>query len=213
VDARLQAELREVLGGRAATLADIPKLIYTNMVFSEMLRLYPPVWILGRRTLATDRLPSGAEIPADVSVASMPYLAHRNPRYFPDPERFDPERFNPASQQQRPAFAYFPFGGGARSCIGEGFARMESVLILATIAQRYRLVPEPGQQFKPEPLLTYRLRRGNQMRVHRRAQSALAPAPMRAPAAELTSDAAVCGRSIFVNDQSHHCPGRSQSSV
>jgi cytochrome P450 len=169
IEDRLLAEIRSVLGDRPPTIEDVPKLVYTEMVFAEALRLYPPVWIMGRRAQAEDVLPSGVRVPAKMAVAMLPYLVHRNPEYFPDPERFDPERFTAANRASRPQFAYFPFGGGARVCIGEAFARIESVMILARILQQWRLKPSPGQTFKAEPLLTYRIRNGFRVVPERRA--------------------------------------------
>lgn len=170
VESQLLGELRDVLRGRLPSTADVPKLVYTEMVFAEAKRLYPPVWGLSPRTsLRTDVLPSGSTIPAGDVVYIIPYVVHRNPRLFPDPERFDPERFSPAAKHQRPEYAYFPFGGGSRRCIGEAFAWMEGILILATIAQRFKMTLPATQTIVPEPLVTLRPKNGIKIQLHKRS--------------------------------------------
>jgi cytochrome P450 len=134
VEAKLHAELDEVLGDRDPTPADLPRLRYTDAVFSETLRLYPPASAFGRRVLERCEV-GGYTLEAGAGVVISPYVVHRNPRYYPEPERFRPERFE---ENERPEFAYVPFGGGARRCIGDAFARMEGVLVLATLARRFR---------------------------------------------------------------------------
>jgi cytochrome P450 len=136
--ARMEAEADEVLGGRDATIEDYPRLKYTEMVFAESMRLYPPAWAMGRRstqpvTLGPYRLPAGSHF------FFSQYVMHRSAELWDDPLKFDPLRHTPEARVSRPRFAYFPFGGGRRQCIGEGFAWMEGVLSLATIAQRWRL--------------------------------------------------------------------------
>ena len=160
-------EIDEVLGGRAATIADVPRLKYTRMVAAESMRLYPPAWAMGRR--AVRDFPLGEYyLPARTSVFMSQYIMHRNPKYFPDPLRFDPERFSPEAESRRPRFAYFPFGGGARQCIGESFAWMELALVLATIAQKWKLRVVPGHPIPPQPLITLRPRYGMKMTVETR---------------------------------------------
>ena len=122
-----------------ATVADVPKLRYTRQIIDEVLRLYPPAWIIGRHTLEADTLPSGHTLAADTDVSISPYVTHRHPDYWNNPEGFDPERFTSEHSEKRNRFAYFPFGAGPRICIGNNFALMEMVLTLATISQRYRL--------------------------------------------------------------------------
>lgn len=152
---KLHAELDAILGTRSEarlpTLADYPNLRYTEQVFAESMRLYPPAWAMGRMstkpiTLGPYRIPPGAHF------FFSQYIMHRSAEYFPDPLCFDPDRHTPANKANRPRFAYFPFGGGGRQCIGEGFAWMEGVLAIATIAQRWRLKYEgttpPGVQAK-----------------------------------------------------------------
>lgn len=168
VEARLVAEVADVLQGRPPTLADLPKLRYAAMVLEEALRLYPPTWIYIRMARGLDRLPSGVAIPAGAKLYLCPYVVHRNPRYYPDPERFDPERFTDAAKAARPRLAYFPFGHGPRVCLGEAFARMEAVLVLASIIQRFRLELLPGQSIVPEPRMTLHPKNGIRMRLMHR---------------------------------------------
>jgi cytochrome P450 len=138
VQEKLHRELDGVLGGRLPTAADLPQLRYTRMVFEEAMRVYPPVPRLMRT--AVRNYPVGAyTVPAGALVVVSQYLMHRDARYYPEPERFDPERWTPEAKRARPAYSYFPFGGGLRRCIGEGFAYMEGVLVLATLASRWRL--------------------------------------------------------------------------
>jgi cytochrome P450 len=162
VERRLHEEIDAVLDGRAPELADVPQLRYAEMVLSEALRLYPPAWAIGRMAKASFPL-DGVEIPAKSICILSPYLVQRDARWFPDPEKFDPKRWSPSAREARPKFAYFPFGGGARVCIGERFAWMEGVIVMAAIAQRWRLRLEPGQQVEPLPLITLRVKNGLRM--------------------------------------------------
>jgi cytochrome P450 len=155
-EARLHAELDGVLaGGRAPAPEDVPALQYTEMVVAETMRLYPPAWALGRLALE-DHEVGGYRIPRGSLVLVSQYVIHRDPRFWPDPERFDPERFAPEAKAARPQFAYFPFGGGPRRCVGEGFAWTEAVLILATLARRWRARLVPGRAVEPQPRITLR---------------------------------------------------------
>ena len=167
VEARLHAEVDSALGGRPATADDMSALAYTRMVVAESMRLYPPAWILGRRALAPFQV-RGYTIPARSIVLMCQYTMHRDARWFPEPERFDPERFAPERQADRPKFAYFPFGGGPRVCIGEQFAWMEAVILLATIAQRWRLRLVPGHPVALQPIITLRPKHGMRMVVEAR---------------------------------------------
>lgn len=142
VEARLHAELDDLLGGRLPGVEDLPRLPYTRMVFEESMRLHPPVPRLVRTALRDYRV-GEYTVPAGSLVVVSQYVMHRDPRFWPDPERFDPERFTPEARRARPAYAYFPFGGGPRRCIGDGFASMEGVLVLATLASRWRLRLDP----------------------------------------------------------------------
>ena len=162
VEARLHAEIDHALGGRAPAASDLPALGYVERVFAESMRLYPPAWGLGRRAIA-DHAAGDYTIRAGTLVAMSPYVVQRDERWWPDPERFDPERFTPEARAARPRFAYFPFGGGARQCIGESFAWMEGVLLLATIGQRWRFRLAPGQRVEPQALITLRPRHGIRM--------------------------------------------------
>jgi cytochrome P450 len=167
VEACVHAEIDAALGGRLPSADDLPLLPYTRMVLAESMRLYPPAWIVGRRALGPFDA-NGYTIPARSIVLLSPYTMHRDPRWFPEPERFDPERFTPERQSERPKFAYFPFGGGPRVCIGEQFAWMEGVLLLATIAQRWRLRLVPGHPIALQPIITLRPKHGIRVIVEAR---------------------------------------------
>jgi len=163
-EARLHAELDVVLGGRVPTLADLPTLPYTAGVFAESLRLYPPAPMIFRR--AIEEHPVGDYvIPKGGIVILSQYVMHRDSRFFADPEEFEPERWRPEARVGRPRYAYFPFGGGPRVCIGEGFASVEGALVLATMAQQWRPmlvageepVLDPKRQTRPSDALHMRL--------------------------------------------------------
>ena len=158
---KLVEELQCMLRGRTPTPADLPRLVYTDMVLRESIRLYPPVWVIGRRAFAPFRL-GEFELPAKTNVLISQFMMHRDARYFPEPERFDPDRWksNDPRSSSLPRFAYFPFGGGPRVCLGAGFAMMEAVLLLATIAQRFRIQPIPAESVKMMPTVTLRPKRG-----------------------------------------------------
>ncbi|MCU1337124.1 MAG: Cytochrome [Bryobacterales bacterium] len=160
-EAALHAELDRVLGGRLPSFEDLPQLRYTESVFSEALRLYPPAWGIGRRALE-DYHVGDFLIPARSVVLMSPYAVHRDPRWFPDPLAFRPERWL-EDDPSRPKFAYFPFGGGARVCIGERFAWMEGTLLLAAIGQRWRLRLEPGHRVETHARITLRPKHGMRM--------------------------------------------------
>jgi cytochrome P450 len=168
VAARLHAELDSALGDRAPTLADLPQLGYTRMIIDETLRLYPPVYILSRNVAADDVI-GGYRIPKGSAVDLSPYLTHRHPEFWPDPERFDPERFTPERAAARHKHAYIPFSTGPRMCIGNSFALIEATLVLATLARRLRLRLAEGRIPAPEPLVTLRPRGGMPMLLERRA--------------------------------------------
>jgi cytochrome P450 len=142
---QLAAESDRVLQGRPATAEDYPNLKFAEQVFSEALRLYPPVWVTAR-TAAEDYTYRGIPIAKGTILVAPQFAVHRDPRWWPEPERFDPSRFTPAAKAARPKMAFFPFAAGSRQCIGEGLAWMEGVLVLATIAQHWRLSPAPGRQ-------------------------------------------------------------------
>jgi cytochrome P450 len=164
---RLHREIAEVLGARLPTFADVPNLKYAEMVIAESMRLYPPAWALGRLSVKECVL-GGYEIPPKSLVLMSQYVMHRDPRYFPDPLRFDPERWIPAARETRPQYSYFPFGGGPRRCIGEGFAWMEGVVVLTTIAQRWQMRLVPHHPVAVKPLITLRPKHGMKMILNSR---------------------------------------------
>jgi cytochrome P450 len=169
VEARLHAELDEVLGDgeRLPTVADIPSLRYTEMVLSEVMRMYPPAYVLGRLALEDVRI-GDHRVPAGSTVLMSPYVVHHDPRWYPEPFRFDPGRWTLEEVAKRPRYASFPFGGGPRLCIGEGFAWMEAKLLLATIARRWRLRVPLSHAVELQPMVTLRPKGGMPARVERR---------------------------------------------
>jgi cytochrome P450 len=167
VAAQLHAEVDHRLAGRLPTLADLPHLPYTEMVIKEALRLYPPAWSLATRQATADTEINGYLIPQDGLVFISPYALHRLPQYYPDPERFEPERFNPEREKELPRYAYIPFGAGPHVCIGNSFAMMEAQLLLATIAQRFRLALLQ-ETVQTEPLITLGVKDGLRMMVTER---------------------------------------------
>ena len=167
VEAKLHAEIDEVVGSRLPEVADVARLRYTEMVLSESMRLYPPVWAIGRMAL-TDCEIGGYLVPKRSLVVMSQYVMHRDLRYFSDPFRFDPERFTPEARESRPPFSYFPFGGGPRRCIGEGFAWMEGILLLATLARRWQMRLVPNHVVALRPVITLRPKHGMRMTLQRR---------------------------------------------
>jgi cytochrome P450 len=168
VDARLAAELDEVLGGKPPTLEDLPRLRYTESVVKEAMRIYPPVPSVGREALADCEI-GGYYVPKGAQIALVQWVTHRDPRWFgEDAEKFRPERWDNDLTRRIPRCAYFPFADGPRGCIGNQFAMMEAVLILATVASRYRLTLVPGYRLRLLPSVTLRPRGGIQMDVHER---------------------------------------------
>jgi cytochrome P450 len=166
-EARLHAELDTALDGRLPSLEDLPRLPYTEMVVAESMRLYPPAWAMGR--MATQEVEIGPyRVPKGTYFFFSQYIVQRDPKYFPEPLAFRPERFTAEAKAGRPRFAYFPFGGGGRQCIGESFAWMEAILVLATLAQRWRLVAVENQQIALQPKITLRPRFGIQVTPTRR---------------------------------------------
>jgi cytochrome P450 len=167
---RLHDEIGRELQGSLPTFNDIPRLRYTEMVLAESMRLYPPAWAMGRCALADFHL-GEFFLPAKTTVLMSQFITHRDSRFFPDPLRFDPERFSAEARSRRTKFTYFPFGAGARQCIGESFAWMEAVLLLATLAQKWKLGLIPGQIVEPEPLITLRPKYGMRMLVEARSHA------------------------------------------
>jgi len=158
VEQHLHREIDDVLRGRVPSADDLPQLPYTRAVVSESMRLYPPAWTMGRRAVVDYRW-DGHRIPAGSLILMSQWVVHRDPRFWPEPDRFDPQRWL-SEAKAHPRFAYFPFGAGNRVCIGEGFAWTEAMLVLATIAQRWRLTLDPTHPIEPLPLITLRTRHG-----------------------------------------------------
>ncbi|GCE04991.1 cytochrome P450 [Dictyobacter aurantiacus] len=167
VEQKLQAELAQVLAGRPPTIEDLPRLSYTRMVFEESMRLYPPVWIIMRKSLAEDTL-GGYPIPAQTYIAWSTYAMHRHPEFWERPEEFYPEHFTTEQVARRPRHAYIPFSHGPRICIGNTFALTEAQLVLATIAQRYSMKLVPDHPVTPNPLMTLSPRQGIRMYLQAR---------------------------------------------
>jgi cytochrome P450 len=162
VEAKLYGELDSVLGGRSPNQEDIAKLTYTRMVIEETMRIYPTVPAMEREALADDTL-AGRRIPKGSTVMIVPWVLHRHMKLWPNPGRFDPERFSTEQSAMRPRFTYLPFGGGRRICIGAAFSLAEATILLATLAQRYRLQLVPGHRVEPQGLITLRPRHGMKM--------------------------------------------------
>jgi cytochrome P450 len=151
----LEAEVDGVLNGRLPTIEDVPNLTYTTMVLAESMRLYPPAYAIARWGNEPDEV-GGYATPANAIITMSPYVTHRHPEFWDDPEQFDPQRFTPERKAERPRYTYLPFGGGPRLCIGNSFAMTEAILLLASIVQRYRLTLVPGTLVELEPLITLR---------------------------------------------------------
>lgn len=166
VERRLADELREVLGDRDPTASDLPALVHTERVVAESMRLYPPTWVYVRVPVEADTLPSGAAVPAGARLYLSPYLLHRDPRAFSDPDRFDPDRFADPQRRRDWKYTYFPFGVGAHRCIGEHLAKLEILLVVASVARRFRLeAVRPGRDVRPAAGITLRPRGGVPLRV------------------------------------------------
>jgi cytochrome P450 len=166
-EAKFQVEVDTVLEGRLPSFEDVSRLRYTESVMAESLRLYPPAWAMGRYA-NNDFALGDYFLPARTTVLISQFITHRDPRYFPEPLRFDPDRFSTEAKARRAKFTYFPFGAGARQCIGESFAWMEGVLILATLAQKWKLRMVHGHRVEPQPLITLRPKYGMRMQVEPR---------------------------------------------
>jgi cytochrome P450 len=168
-ESKLHAELDQVLRGRAPTAEDLPRMPYTEMVLKESMRLYPPAWGIGRQARSEFHV-GGYTLPARTNIFMLQWVTQRDARFFPEPERFLPERWreDPVRTGKIPRFAYFPFGGGPRVCIGAGFAMMEAALLLASIAQRFRFELVPDHPIKLFPSVTLRPKYGIHAVLHRR---------------------------------------------
>jgi len=167
VEAQFHNEVDRILDGRAPRLDDVAKLDLTARIFAEALRLYPPLWAIGRRAIRECRIGDCTIRPGSVVILCQ-YVTHRDPRWFPHPEAFDPGRWTAEGRSARPRFSYFPFSAGSRSCLGEAFAGMEGVLCLATLGQEWRLRLVPGHPIALQPQLTLRARNGIKMRIESR---------------------------------------------
>ena len=165
--AKLHEELDRVLAGRLPRAADVPQLAFTNRVVRETLRLYPPAWVMSRRAAENVEI-AGYTVPAGSNVVVSPWVTHRDGRFFPNPLSFVPERWTPENEQALPKFAFFPFGGGPRVCIGNQFALMEAAILLASVAQRYQITMAPGSTVEPMPSITLRPAHGVNVRLRRR---------------------------------------------
>ncbi len=167
VEARLYEEINSVLGGRLPDMVDYKKLQYTKMVFTEAMRLYPPAWTVVRRALSDYKLKDYI-VPAGDDIFMSQYVIQRDPEYYPSPLEFRPQRWENDYMKSIPRFAYYPFGGGPRLCIGEGFAWMEGVLVLATILSNWKMRLVEDKPVKPDPLITLRPKGGLKMRLGKR---------------------------------------------
>jgi cytochrome P450 len=153
---RLKAEVHRVLGDRPPQTEDVSRLRYVEQVIKESMRLYPPAWIISRRAIQDDEV-GGYRMPAGAIVFASPYVTHRHPAFWDNPEGFDPDRFEPGGPADAlPHFAYFPFGGGPRQCIGNSFAMLEMVLVVSTVIARCQLDLVPGQRIALSPQITLR---------------------------------------------------------
>jgi cytochrome P450 len=164
---RFHEEIDRELEGKLPSYEDVPRLRYVEMVLAESMRLYPPAWAMGRQARADFHL-GEFFLPAKTTVLMSQFITHRDLRFFPDPLRFDPQRFSPEAKARRSKLTYFPFGAGARQCIGESFAWMEAVLLLATLGQKWKLKLVPGHPAEAEPLITLRPKYGMKMVVEGR---------------------------------------------
>jgi cytochrome P450 len=162
VERHLHEEIDRVLEGRLPGVADVDRLPFVTRVVTESMRLYPPAWLVGRRAVNQYSIGQYHVPPRSIIVMSQ-WIVHRDPRYYAEPDRFDPDRWTPEFKAALPRFAYFPFGGGPRQCIGESFAWMELVLLVATLAQRWRFELVPGHPVVPQAAVTLRPKYGMQM--------------------------------------------------
>lgn len=167
VETKLLAELQQVLGDRTPTVEDVPPLRYTEMVLRESMRLFPPVWRIGRK-VEEDCEIGGYWVPAGTRLIVSQWVTHRDPRFFEEPALFNPDRWEEGFVERLPRYAYLPFGGGPRRCIGSSFAMMQSALVLATVAKRFRLELTSGQRVIPQPSITLRPKGGVEMILKKR---------------------------------------------
>ena len=166
IETRLQEELYSIFGNSRTPIMvdDVPKLQYTEKLLTESMRLFPPAWALGRQAI-DDYKVGGYSVPKGSIILMSQYVMHRDPRYFPEPDRFYPDRWTEEFRKQLPRFSYFPFGGGIRGCIGEPFAWLEGILLIATICRQWRLKHIPSHKVELKPLITLRPKYGMQMKI------------------------------------------------
>jgi len=156
-----------MLGGRPPTTSDLPRLRYAESIIKESMRLYPPAWNIGRQAVSDTEI-GGYYVPAGTQVYLSQWAVHRDPRYYDNPEEFNPGRWTDGLEKRLPKYAYFPFGGGPRLCIGNSFAMMEAVMLLASIAQRFRLAIVPNHTVTAWPSLTLRPKHGIKVVLNKR---------------------------------------------
>lgn len=171
IEQRIADEVERVIGDNRPSFAHVDRLALIRQTLEESLRLYPPAWGFSRLAMGDDEI-GGYHVSKGSIAFLIPFVVHRRPKLWPDPERFDPDRFGPEYESARPRFAYFPFGGGPRGCIGNQFAMLEAQLIVAAIAQRFRIEVVPGQEIRPEPLITLRPRPGIRAAIRKRRRRA-----------------------------------------
>ena len=176
VEEKLWSELRQVLNGRKPTAQDLSKLPYTARVIKEAMRLYPSAWAVVRKSLQECEI-GGYRVPAGSTVMMNQWVMHRDPRYYDQPEQFNPDRWLDERAKAIPKFAYFPFGGGPRTCIGASFAAMEGALLLAMIAQKYQLRIAPDCAVEPLPTMTLRPKHGIRVVLTTRTENSV-PSPL-----------------------------------
>lgn len=167
VEAKLHEELDRILEGKTPAMDDVARLKYTEMILTEAMRLYPPAWAVGRLSVREHEV-GGYVVPTGSLVLLSQYAMHHDARFFPQPERFDPLRWTTEARESRPQFSYFPFGGGPRRCIGEGFAWMEGILLIATLARKWQMRLVPDQRVEVRPVITLRPKHGMRMTLTKR---------------------------------------------